>query len=110
MKAYTYGFFLLAIALVVGLNRLTGFDRSIGETHPHITDRALYPKFYVHWVTAVTISWFMWMCGLTTVEIVALMLIAIPAYEWSQRFFNYLDILAGAIGVATALGVIYALT
>ena len=106
----TMAFFLAAILAVVLLNRFVGFDKSVGEFHPKITDKATYPKFYVHWVTAVTIAWFMWITGLSFIEIAALMIVAIPAYEWSQKFFNRLDMLAGAIGVATTFIVIYVFT
>jgi hypothetical protein len=104
----TLSIFFIIILSIVLLNRMIGFDMSIGETKPKITDKATYLKFYVHWVTACTITWFMWMTGLSLIEIAALMIIAIPLYEWSQKFINKLDMLAGAVGIITTFIVIYA--
>lgn len=99
--------FATIVLLIVGLNRTLGFDASVGETKPKPTDKATYPKAYVHFVTAMASFWTMVLCGVNFWAAIAIMLVAIPLYEWSQKFINKWDMFFGALGVLTA-ALIYA--
>lgn len=94
--------FLFLIVLAIFWNRFWPYDPSIGETHPKITDEATYPKFYVHAISGFALAMLMHHAGVPLLWIGILMFIATIGYEWSQRFINALDILAGLFGALIA--------
>lgn len=93
------GLLFAAVALVlILLNRWKPYDPSVGETKPKWTDKATYPKAYVHFIGGYAGAAFLWQMGLPPVWILGILFPAAVAYEWSQRFFNGLDIIAGWAG------------
>lgn len=99
--------FAIVIILVVIVNKKYQIDPSVGETKPKITDKAQYPKFYVHFVTALASFLAMHMLGVPIVWGVILLGTGIFGYEWSQGFWNKLDIVAGFAGIALAIALIW---
>jgi hypothetical protein len=94
---------MLVIAIVVGFNRTLRFDPDLGGYKPAWNNKATYPKMWVHGVTAYMLMDMLLHLGTVWYAATVLMLIAILAYEWSQRFTNEYDIIAGLIGSAIAL-------
>jgi hypothetical protein len=94
---------VLAIAIVVGFNRTMRFDPDLGGYKPSWKNKATYPKMFVHGVTAYWLMDMMLHVGTYWIAAAVLMLIGILLYEWSQRFFNKYDVLAGIIGSTMAI-------
>lgn len=106
IHAMQFAVTLVFAAIIVGLvlaNRKLGFDRSIGETGPKWVDKALYPKAFVHGVTAFAAMAIMLMFGVWPLVAAALLLAGIAGWEWSQGYWNRLDIVAGIVGMLFAL-------
>lgn len=105
-------FYLVTViaAVVLVVNRLAHFDSDAGGYRPALGNRASYPKAYVHGVTAFASSLAaIVFVGGAPVSCALLVILAAALWEFTQGFFNWLDVLAGAIG-ATAASALFLLS
>jgi hypothetical protein len=96
----------LVLAIAAGTllgNRLLHFDADVGGYRPALGNHATYPKAYVHAVTgfAATLA-----AGVFTgapVAALGVVVVAAIVWEFTQGFFNWLDVVAGAVGAGVAV-------
>jgi hypothetical protein len=96
---------LLTIAIATAvcfINKIWKFDPDAGGYHPNIKDKAQYPKFYVHSVSACLATIGMIRYGIHPVVALGLIAAFGTMYEFSQGFVNFLDILADITGGVVA--------
>lgn len=102
MNAASWIFIALAI-IVCLINKKWKFDPDAGEYTPSIKDKAQYPKFYVHSVSACLITIGMMLFGVNHPLALGLIAGFGVMYELSQGFVNWLDIVADITGGLVAL-------
>ena len=102
MNTAAWIFIVLAI-IVCGINKKWKFDPDAGGYKPNIKDKAQYPKFYVHSVSACLITLGMMLFGVNQFVALGLIVGFGVMYEFSQGFVNILDITADLTGGIVAL-------
>ena len=92
------------VALVLLANRVWGFDVNIPPRYtPRLTNKATYPKVYVHGVTAFAATLGVVALGVPLVAAVIVLALALGPWEWTQRgTIDPYDIAAGLVGIGAA--------
>ena len=88
---------IVAIAICL-INKKWKFDPDVGGYTPSIKDKAQYPKFYVHSVSACLATVAMIRAGVSPLLALGLIVVFGVMYEFSQGFVNKLDIVADTVG------------
>lgn len=101
-----YLVFVGLLAAIVALNWFLRFDvdeRAKGEPLREWKAKATYPKSFVHGLVAFGLTMTGLVLGLHTLAVIVIVFGVLLAFEYSQRFLDWFDVLANGIGIAVAV-------
>lgn len=90
---------------VIVANRAFHWDSDRGGYTPRISDKATFPKEYVHFVTGLAISGLLLLLGAPW-WVLFIPAVSTYGWEWSQGYINRLDILFGILGLLIPVAVL----
>lgn len=102
-----YLIFAGLLFVAVTANYFLRFDvdaRQKGESLRDWKAKATYPKSFVHALEAFALMMFSATLGIHTIAAALIVFAGMLAFEWSQRFVDWMDVIANAVGILVAIG------